>query len=396
MTIDEAWERFQSSCEDMRRRFLDDPICERFPKLKANAHRILQMTEALAYNTVMAPQQNSPIFSRHHYIDQILYTAHQPNPDFCYYLAFLNGARTWRITGDRGSSHWVSIQVMTGWWGEENIRDLGTYDLDEFMPAGGHGSFTIIAGPDVDPDAGIRLDPDCTNMVLQVRCAQYDWDNEIPPTFNIQPLDGKMAYPVEYDEAETVRRIELCGQLVKHAIGRWTTRGSQRLRESAGLNNFVTHKGDPARGGANMLSQYGQCIFDIAEDEALIIETDVPDAAYWGISLGNWWWQTVDAVHHKSSINGHQAVVGQDGRFRAVVALSDPGVPNWLDPAGWNTGVVLLRWYKAELEQSVSARKVPLALVREHFSPETPMVTSEQRQREIDRRRKAIRSWWGY
>ena len=394
-TIEAAWQRYVDDCERMRQLFLRDPMCTKYPRLAANAHFVLQQTQALAYNLVMAPRQGSPAFTTHHYFEPLIYTAHQPNPDFVYQIAFLDGARRWRITGRRNTAHWVDIQVTRGWWGEPGYDGLGNYDLDDFEH-GSDGAFEIVASADAAPGNWMRLDPGHPNNALLVRPAIYDWEREVPPEFFIEPLDDGPTGPSILDEAEIVRRLGLCGEFIKHSIGRWTTKGSPKLLQAAGLNQFVIHRGDPSRGGASPLAQYGQAVYELAHDEALIIETDAPDAAYWGISLGTWWWETTDPTHHKTSINGRQAVIDTDGRFRAVLTRQDPGVPNWLDPVCWDAGIILLRWYRAARDPHVVTRKVPYSQLREHLPADTAPVTPEQRRDEIERRRRACRRWYGY
>jgi len=197
-------------------------------------------------------------------------------------------------------------------------------------------------------------------------------------------------------EAEIIRRLELCGAMIRHSVGKWTTRASPRLQKLVGLNQPYTHRGEPSRGGANPHAQYGQIVYEVGHDEALIIETDNPEAPYWGISLGTWWWETTDPTHHKTSINGHQAVLDSDGKFRAVLTRQDPGVPNWLDPVCWDVGIILVRWYRAAKEQRVVTRKVPYSELRNHLPPDTPVVTPQQRAAEIERRRRAVLRWYGY
>jgi hypothetical protein len=370
-------------------------MSEKYPHLKANAHFILLQTQAMAYNLVMAPRQDSPVFINGHFFEPLLYTAHQPNPDFAYQLAFVNGARRWRITGRRNSAHWVDIGVLRGWWGEPEFQGLGNYDLDDFE-IGRDGRFEIIASPDEVTGNWIRLDPTCGNNVLQLRIAMYDWETEVVPELYIESVDEGPRGPAVLAEEEIVRRIGLCGEMVKHCIGRWTTQASPKLLKNAGMNQFVTRRGDASRGGANPLAQYGQAVYELTADEALIIETENPEASYWGLSLGTWWWETTDPTHHKTSINGHQAVLDGDGRFRAVLTRRDPGVPNWLDPVCWDVGVILLRWYRAQAEQKVTTKKVPFADVRRHLPPDTPVVTRAQRHDEIERRRRAVMRWYGY
>lgn len=396
MSIDEAWQAYAADCEQMRQLFLTDPMTEKYPALAASGHFILQQTQALAYNQVMAPRQDFPCFTTHHLFEPFIYTAHQPNPDFVYQVAFLNGQRRWRITGQRGTAHWIDAQVSRGWWGESTFGGVENYDFDADFHIESDGTFEIIASAEPVDGNWLRLDAADQNNAIQLRVAMYDWAREDPPVFAIEPMDSNPAATVIHDADEVARRLRLSGEFIKHAIGRWTTKGSKKLVAQAGMNQFLCFRGEAGRGGANPLAQYGQAAFELAPGEALIIEADIPDATYWGISLGTWWWETIDPVIHKSSINGSQAVADGDGKFRAVLSRRDPGVPNWLDPAGWDVGIILLRWYRATTEQRVTTKSVPFSDVRQHLPADTPVVTAEQRQREVDARHGSTLRWYGY
>jgi hypothetical protein len=50
--------------------------------------------------------------------------------------------------------------------------------------------------------------------------------------------------------------------------------------------------------------------------------------------------QTLDYCTRKSSVNGAQLVLRDDGTYRIVVAARDPGVPNWLDTGGHRRGTI--------------------------------------------------------
>lgn len=396
MNIEDAWRKYADDCEEMRQAFLRDPMAEKYPHLKANAHFLLQQTQAMAYNLVMAPRQHSPCFMRHEFFEPLFYTAHQPNPDFAYQLAFVDGARRWRITGKRNTARWVDIQVMRGWWGEHDFAGVENYDLDQDFAINPDGAFEIIASAKPEPGNWLRLDPDSPNNSIQVRPALYDWSTETPPDFHIEALDEIASPAIIHGEAEIIRRLALSGEMIKHSIGRWTTRASPRLAKNPGINAFVSYRGDASRGGANPLAQYGQAVYELAEDEALIIETENPDAPYWGISLGTWWWETIDPTHYQSSINGHQAALDSDGKFRAVLCRRDPGVPNWLDPVCWDVGIILVRWYRAQREQHIVTKKVRWSELRQHLPPDTPTVSPEQRKAIIEARRRGAMRWYGY
>jgi hypothetical protein len=100
-------------------------------------------------------------------------------------------------------------------------------------------------------------------------------------------------------------------------------------------------------------------------------------------------------VDHSSSLNGFQAVKSGDGRYRLVVALEDPGVPNWLDPAGHSEGVIIYRYQKApDVNPIPVARVVARSKLRETLPADTPRVSAEARKAEIRMRQQhAARRW---
>ena len=100
--------------------------------------------------------------------------------------------------------------------------------------------------------------------------------------------------------------------------------------------------------------------WEIAPDEALVIEVEPPEGLYWSYSLGNPWWETIDYGSHQSSLNGHQATVDDDGVLRTVIAHEDPGVANWLDTAGHSVGPIILRCVRTETAPVPTTRGHPV------------------------------------
>ena len=95
----------------------------------------------------------------------------------------------------------------------------------------------------------------------------------------------------------------------------------------------------------------------------------------------------IDFVGRQSSLNGHQACIDSDGKFRAVIAHRDPGVPNWLDTAGFNRGTAIGRWYGCSSHPMPTLERVPLARLREHLPADTPVVSAQQRSETLQARR---------
>jgi hypothetical protein len=78
-----------------------------------------------------------------------------------------------------------------------------------------------------------------------------------------------------------------------------------------------------------------------------------------------------------------------------VIALEDPGVPNWLDPAGHAEGVIIYRYQKAPAENPVPVtRVVPRAQLLDVLPPDTPRVGPEARRAEIRMRQRHAAIRW--
>ena len=155
--------------------------------------------------------------------------------------------------------------------------------------------------------------------------------------------------------------------------------------------------GPPAKSGSEGLREnaYGSGWFRLGPDEVLLIELEEPTAHLWSFELGNFWWQSIDYVDHSSSLNGFQAVKSGDGRYRLVIALEDPGVPNWLDPAGHSEGVVIYRYQNApDVNPIPVGRVVSRSRLREALPADTPQVSAEARKAEIRMRQQHVARRW--
>jgi hypothetical protein len=137
-------------------------------------------------------------------------------------------------------------------------------------------------------------------------------------------------------------------------------------------------------------------IYEIERHQALIVEMNLPQARYWGLSLGDVWFATTDYGHHQSSLNDHQARVDADGKIRMVFAFEDPGVANWIDVAGVGFGLCILRRYLAAGDPEPVTRLVDLGRVSEHLPADTPRVNREKRREMLARRRRASLRRYGF
>jgi hypothetical protein len=88
--------------------------------------------------------------------------------------------------------------------------------------------------------------------------------------------------------------------------------------------------------------------FDLAPDEALVMEGSVPPSRFTNVMLWNVHMQTLDYRTHQVSLNHRQLVPEADGSYRIVVSERDPGTPNWLDTVGHRRGSIFWRFLLPE------------------------------------------------
>jgi hypothetical protein len=135
--------------------------------------------------------------------------------------------------------------------------------------------------------------------------------------------------------------------------------------------------------------------FALAPNEAGIVTTTRGAAAYTGFQLNDPWMIQADAKLNQVCLNSSQARPSPDGSFTYVIAQSDPGVANWLDTVGVNSGIGILRWQKVPHDMTNDGlirefRVVKLSEVA--GMSQLPRVTPEQRRSEIAARAAAYAS----
>lgn len=212
---------------------------------------------------------------------------------------------------------------------------------------------------------------------------------------HIEAIDEKPARPMLLDESEMIDRLLRAGRLIDYVISNYAMSMADTVIKQVGYHRFHAPQFS-ATGGASPAATYNLMVFDLKPDEALIIESEIPDPKFWNLVLQDVWGQTIDYIYHQSSLNGHQAHVDDDGKFRIVISKEDPGVLNWIDPVTSLRGVAVVRWYFAKRKAHPSATKIPLAKVLEYLPKDTLIVTPTQRKKLLEQRRRSALRRYGY
>ncbi len=310
----------------------------------------------------------------------------QPNPDDVYYYAPLDGTKRYRIVGDRGTIRMLMFQFGRGLIGmvDEVGQQFSSFLNDDEIVPGPDGKFEILLSA-TPPEPGykgiwheIQEDVDYT----LVRMRSYDWGNEIDTRMAIEcldaPLQKRRMSAAEIDE-RLRRALTLSERYCPLMYGL-----QNDSKEKIGVNKFNLQTNH----GIGLVQQYyWVAYFEVGEDEALILETDIPKGRYWNVQTNDPYFNTVEYVYRQSSLNGHQARLDSDGKFRAVVSHTDPGVHNWLDTGGFTEGTFYGRWTQCESNPLPTLKRVKLADIRQHLPIDTPVISEPERREILSKRR---------
>lgn len=360
------------------RDILLDPASE---QLCAELYRQLVMNLSLGYFLYFQSSPEHPDWAP--FLNSVFLL--QPNPDDTYLLAPVRGDGTYRISGTRGTVKLLTFGTGCNMMGmsAQPGRNFDYFDADG-LTLGPKGELDVILS--AERPAGHRGDWWPLHREAEfilVRQRSYDWGGEQDARLAIERLDPQPLKPHQTIEDIDRRLRALLGGFAAQLSRQWLS-----YQKSARDRGLVNRLELTTLGGSIAAQYYWQGIFDVAPDEALVLDTELPATRpYWNVQLNDELWNAIEFVYRQSSLNGHQARIDNDGRFRAVVAHEDPGVPNWLDPAGSRQGMLIGRWYGCSSNPIPTITRVPLAELRRHLPADTPHVSATERAARLRARR---------
>jgi hypothetical protein len=263
------------------------------------------------------------------------------NSDAFYHYAAIDPRRTYRLSGAVGEAAYLSATVYggpdDGRWSTRIVGIRNDRDLD----IAADGSFELVLSPDEHPGDWMHLDDDAVALVTR--------DYLVDPvrgrrcTWSISTDDP--APPPRHTDADTARRLRATTAFLRELLGIFPL-----AVDPAKANTVDEPYAQPpvTYGWAAGDAAYAMGTFDLAPDEALVVEGVSPACAFWNVCLWNPFLQTFDYRYEQVTLNGGQVALEPDGSWQLVVAHDDPGVANWLSTAGHRAGLLWFRWFLAE------------------------------------------------
>lgn len=385
----DAWDRFCDRLRRSRERVLAEGVPDS-PRMRAEGFRYLtRFLEAGIRSCVSHADPDYPIFGR---MIEYTMTWGLDAPDCLYVYAPVRGDAAYLVQGQRGSANHIDIQVNTGHYAMGDVgawRTVGSLNGFE-LACGDDGRLQLLVGGDrtEHPEIPnwIPLEPDAGFILIR----QYfnDWDRERPADLEIERIGAE--YPIPPPRSDQLAHdLEL--------LETWLDRGGalwERMSRSfLGLppNSLIVHRPENAGEHSGLAGQaYGIGNFQCGPDEAVIVELRPPRCHHWSVSLASYYWESIDYATRQTSLNGHQAVLTEDGVFRAVIAHDDPGVANWLDTGGHDQGSIAARFLLADAAPKPNLRVVPRVRLEDELPADTPRIAPAARREILARRRRAV------
>jgi len=319
------------------------------------------------------------------------------NPDNNYFFALLDDEGTYRLTGKRGNTTQLIFQLVIGVPGVGNAgssTNVSVLYADE-MEMDDEGNFEIIVSPERPKNVANWMKNAPGAESLLIRFTHSDWEKERLDPLYIERLDSEKVAPIPLTELDMIGGFERASQSMYDRTASWIAIADQwwSLVPSNSIFNMRVTPG----GLVGQYSAFGN--FKLAPDESMLIEFGDTGAAYMGIQLGNRWFVSLDYENHTSTLNMNQLGCREDeSRCYALISLEDPGVANWLDPAGHDEGLIFMRWQGLDSPPTEADQPRTRVLNPEElaaFIENLPKVSPEERWERIQVRRKAVHERFG-
>ena len=303
------------------------------------------------------------------------------NPDNCYRLAGIGHGTAYRITGKVIGKQPANVTfTLTANYGTSVT--IQTID-DHLLERAADGSFVITVD---DQPANGRPNHMTTAphvKFMYVRDSMSDWSTETPFDLAIERLGEAKAPPLTLDQM-----IEAAAFRMKEDVPLYFWFHSLSLNRT--INTMTPASGPKGLGGL-VTQSMSHAMFDLDEDQGVIVEYEPAGARYVAVQLTDWYFRSLDYGEIQSSLTRDQSAIDSDGRIRVVIARRDPGVANWIDTGGLAVVLLIMRW---QGRPSIEVRGGPwcqmklvkLADLTTELPADTTWFTAEQRKAQLDQR----------
>jgi hypothetical protein len=267
--------------------------------------------------------------------------------DFTYHQAWIDGASTYRISGNRGTARFFNLTVqgprpermangkppLHEPFGDVPEANLLGHQLD----CAWDGSFELIVGGPQRPGNWLPTTPGSRKLFLR---QGFDRWGEEPAALRIERIGMEAPRPLP-TPSTMIEAMGWAGDFLTGMMADWpdwsfANGGVDEARVNAFPPPLDT--GDDRKRGRAACAMH----WAIGGDEALIVEFDAHDGL-WMLTNGGVFMNSMDYLYRPVSFTPARTRVDGDGRIRIVMAHEDTGHANWMDTQGFVRGNLTYR-----------------------------------------------------
>lgn len=280
-----------------------------------------------------------------------------PNPDNIYCNATIAGDREYRIHGQRGTVPYLSFGTKANRYAiDGTMASTGELEAAD-MQFNADGSFEIVLSQTPRPGNWLPMAADSTMVI--VRQTFLDRANETAADIGIRCTRAPAApAPLSAETLDSgLKNAVAFVQGTAKLVADWT----QMLAAKPNELHAKPYAEAAMKVGGDPKICYYHGFWQLAADEALVIDSEVPDCPYWNFQMANYWLESLDVQYRAVDINKHGARYNADGSITLVIAARDCGVGNFIDTDHHRSGGMLLRWVGAKEHPAPRCRVVKLS-----------------------------------
>jgi hypothetical protein len=314
------------------------------------------------------------------------------NPDCIYLQSWINDRDTYKISGNRGSAKMFNIAVQGAWTGSlhEPFGDKPIANVfGEELQTDWDGNFELWIGPDPHPGNWIQSRPGTRKVFYR---QYFDLWDEVPASYRIERI-GDEGPPPAIAPAWLLESFDKAAGFVVNTTKDWPEVLWERHGNYETVNAFVrygqvsdtAHESADARRGRVIQQMH----WDIAEDEALVIEFESDPDQFWQLGACTVFGASLEFRYRQVSLTSGNSPVDPDGKTRVVLAHQDPGFANWIDTQEHTRGWMLFRNMLTRSTPDLHTRVLKVSDVENDIGAVATRITPAARQSELHRRRVA-------
>jgi hypothetical protein len=251
-------------------------------------------------------------------------------------------------------------------------RNIGALTLQQLLPhCDSERRVTLTVGPEAGGPLHLQSEPG--RIQIYTRDSQADWC-QCPAEVRVRRIDPPADWRARTED-------EIAATIITDMpawVAFWSCFKDDFLGDPE-PNRLIGPNGRDGNWGYLAGGRY--CIRD---DEAVLITLDPVGSYYTGFQITDPWTIAPDPMHRTASLNKAQVTPNADGSVTYAIALTDPGIANWIDTCGLHEGWMLTRW------QGVPADAPLNQMIREVRLVKIDAIPSDIPRVDLDGRRAQI------